>query len=219
MIDYEIIKCKDFSLCNITATEFSLFDFHNCDYVRIKLPSIYDNQKKMLENNYVWVDRMLRASINLQRSNVNYKKMIRLNIEETSNHIDIVRKIAYESFPIDRRFHVTKEYNAKIAKQIIDYYINNVERWLICFFKDTPIGFIGLVEKDTNEMEIYLAAVDKKYRSSGAANSLYAYACEYCKERNYKKLYGSISSVNMSVMNLYISLGATFLEPKDIFVK
>lgn len=218
MENIKIIEGQNFSLCNIETNEINDLNYYDNTYIRVKLPALYENQSHMRKLGFTWVDRMLLASINLKK-NADLSKMIRLKVVETNDYLKDIYRIAYESFPIDRRFHVTKDYNDYIAKQIINYYIEEVQIWLICFFKDVPIGFVGLIEKNENVMEIHLAAVDEKYRSTGAANSLYAYTCDYCKNRNYKKLIGRISSVNMSVMNLYISLGATFSQPEDIYVK
>lgn len=219
MKEIKSIKCKDFSLCNIETDELIDLNPYKDTYIRIKLPASYDNQKYMNELGFTWVDRMLLASVNLRKNNINLHKMIRLNVIETNTTLEDIYNIAYKSFPIDRRFHVAKDYNDHIAKQLINYYIHEVKIWLVCFFKDIPVGFIGLVEKNESDMEIHLAAVDEKYRTTGAANSLYAYACKYCKNKGYKKLFGRISSLNMPVMNLYISLGATFSQPEDVYVK
>lgn len=223
MINYELIQCKDFSLCNIETSEFLEFNIPKSKYIRVKMPALYENQKNMKQDNYIWVDRMLLASINLKRDKLDYKKMVRLDVRKIDNeikdYISEIKKIAYKSFPTDRRFHITENYNNDIAQQLIDCYIDKIQVWLICFFKDLPIGFIGLIEKNADEIEIYLAAIDERYRSLGAANSLYAYACAYSKEKKYKKIYGYISTVNMSVMNLYSFLGATFSHPEDVYIK
>ena len=68
-------------------------------------------------------------------------------------------------------------------------------------------------------MFVHLAAVEEKYRMTGAAMALYANACKIAKERGYKKLEGRVSTQNTAVMNVYAAFGATFSEPQDIFIK
>jgi len=73
--------------------------------------------------------------------------------------------------------------------------------------------------ENQNQAFIRLAAVDEKYRVAGVAASLYAGAVEKCREQGIKKIWGRISSRNMSVMNLYASLGAVFSQPLDVYVR
>ena len=74
-------------------------------------------------------------------------------------------------------------------------------------------------EIDSETLFVHLAAVDEKYRMTGAAMALYAKACQLAMERGYKKLEGRISSQNVAIMNLYAAFGAVFSESKDIFIK
>ena len=66
---------------------------------------------------------------------------------------------------------------------------------------------------------VHLAAVEAKYRVTGAAMGLYAKAIEVVRERGFKTLEGRISSFNTPVMNLYATFGAQFSEPQDVFLK
>ena len=103
-------------------------------------------------------------------------------------------------------------------KKVLKGWVNRFEEYHICYFKEIPVGFAALQRND-DSFEIMLAAVDEKYRMTGAAVSLYSHLVQYAKEKNAKKIEGWISSVNMAVMNLYSSLGASFSNPSDIFIK
>ena len=90
---------------------------------------------------------------------------------------------------------------------------------LICQFRNLPVGFLALKQTAEDTLFVHLAAVEEKYRMTGAAMTLYATACKLARERGFKKLEGRISSQNTAVMNVYTAFGASFSEPIDIFLK
>ena len=173
----------------------------------------------MQKNDYFFTDRTLLASINLSRCTIDTKKLIRLPVQITKNHKAEIFTIAKKSFPYDRRFHLKPECNNKTAEIEIKKWVNELNDVLVCFYKENLIGFLALKETNNDTLFVHLAAVDEKYRLTGAALSLYASALNIAKEKGYKKLEGRISSQNTSVMNIYAHLGASFSEPKDIFIK
>ena len=84
----------------------------------------------------------------------------------------------------------------------------------MCLYHEKPVGFLSL-----RENFVHLAAVEAKYRVTGAAMGLYARAIELAGERGFKTLDGRISSLNTPVMNLYASFGAVFSDPEDVFLR
>ena len=184
-----------------------------------KMPANADNEINMQKDGYFFADRTLHASINLSRFTIDTKKLIRLNIVSTKEHKEEIFEVARKSFPYDRRFHLTPETDNKAAEIEIKKWVENLDDVLVCFYKDSVIGFLALKETDSETLFVHLAAVDEKYRLTGAAMSLYARAVEIAKEKGYKKLDGRISSQNTAVMNLYAYLGASFSDPEDIFIK
>lgn len=184
-----------------------------------KMPANADNEINMQKDGYFFADRTLHASINLSRFTIDTKKLIRLNIVSTKEHKEEIFEVARKSFPYDRRFHLATETDNKAAEIEIKKWVENLDDVLVCFYKDSVIGFLALKETDSETLFVHLAAVDEKYRLTGAAMSLYARAVEIAKEKGYKKLDGRISSQNTAVMNLYAYLGASFSDPEDIFIK
>ena len=184
-----------------------------------KMPANADNEINMQKDGYFFADRTLHASINLSRFTIDTKKLIRLNIVSTKEHKEEIFEVARKSFPYDRRFHLAPETDNKAAEIEIKKWVENLDDVLVCFYKDSVIGFLALKETDSETLFVHLAAVDEKYRLTGAAMSLYAMAVEIAKEKGYKKLDGRISSQNTAVMNLYAYLGASFSDPEDIFIK
>jgi GNAT superfamily N-acetyltransferase len=77
---------------------------------------------------------------------------------------------------------------------------------------------LALKDIDGN-LTIHLAATDKKYRATGVGVSLYANAAIVGKQHGYGWLHGRIHTLNIPVINLYASLGATFSNPLDVFLK
>ena len=202
---------------NIETDE--IIDIKKDDFIniRVKVPAKYDFQTSLTEQGFFHADRMLKVSINLRKIKSGNIK-IRQNVIKTNDYKDEIIKISSKSFPVDRRFNINREYNDYISNKIIMQRIDDLNDFYVVLFKDIPVGFAGVDEIEKDIYEIKLAAVDEKYRMTGAALSLYSYLIDIYSKQNGKQLIGWISTVNMAVMNLYSSLGAVFSEPSDIFI-
>ena len=210
---------KDVRLLNIECDEPYDWDESGVSYIRVCLPVSLENQQAMREKGFVFADRTLGVSINLRRSNLDYKSMIRIKPELICNKKDEILQIAKESFPVDRRFQVALNYNDRIKDSVITGWVEELEEYYACSYKGQIIGFLALKDIGEGKAFVHLAAVMEKYRMTGAALSLYANAADICKSRGYSSLDGRISSFNVSVMNLYAALGAVFQAPMDVFLK
>jgi len=177
-----------------------------------------DTEIEMQRRGYFFADRTLGVSINLSKCDLDFNKLIRLPITQSLDYKKEIMEIAIKAFPYDRRFHIQPDCNLEVAKKELSIWIDKLDNIFVCFFKDILIGFLALKEIDKDTLFIHLAAVDEKYRLTGAATSLYANAIKYAKENGYKKLEGRISSQNTAVMNLYSYLGGAFFAPEDIFI-
>lgn len=207
-------------LSNICADEPKEWDVTGATHVRVSLPSDVNNLVSMQEMGYQFVDRMYDVTINLRQNKLDLDKCIRIQPQLVTDRKDEIKELAVASFEMDRRFHVAVEYNTDIARQIIDGWVDEIPEFYVCLNKDKVIGFLALKEaEDGKSASIHLAAVDKKYRTSGAALSLYAHALKVGIEREYQSIVGYISSCNTAVMNLYSYLGGTFSKPTDIYLK
>jgi len=172
----------------------------------------------MASRGFIWADRLLDVSINLTRSNLDFASMVRLQPTLTSERRDEVCAIAQQSFPTDRRFHLTAAPNQAVADAVIAGWVEELYEYYLCEHKGNAIGFLALTGDEKQKM-IHLAAVLQRYRASGAALSLYAAAARDCKLAGVRTLKGRISSVNTAVMNLYAFLGANFSNPIDVYLK
>ncbi len=207
-------------LYNIESDLPENWDVSDATHVRVSLPSGIENILNMQNNGYQFVDRMLDVTIHLNQNRMDLDKLVRMIPVLSREYREEIEEIAVRCFETDRRFHVEVDYNQEVARVIIHQWIEEIPEFYVCLHKDNPIGFLALKEADDEKSaEICLAAVDKKYRSSGAALSLYANALKTGREKGYQRITGYISSYNTAVMNLYSYLGGTFSNPTDIYLR
>ena len=185
----------------------------------IVAPTDAANEIHMQRNGFFFADRTVKTTISLSKIAVDLDKLIRLPIMETTDFKDDVLRIAVASFAYDRRFHVQPDCSADVSSVVLKRWIEELDKVFVALFKEQPVGFLALKETAPDTVFVHLAAVEEKYRMTGAAMALYANACKAAKERGYKKLEGRVSTQNTAVMNVYTAFGATFSDPRDIFIK
>ncbi len=185
----------------------------------IVAPTDAANEIHMQRNGFFFADRTVKTTISLSKIAVDLDKLIRLPIMETTDFKDDVLRIAVASFAYDRRFHVQPDCSADVSGVVLKRWVEELDTVFVALFKEQPVGFLALKETAPDTVFVHLAAVEEKYRMTGAAMALYANACKAAKERGYKKLEGRVSTQNTAVMNVYTAFGATFSEPQDIFIK
>lgn len=189
-------------------------------YSRISIPSHPENIRRFYEKGYLLVDRTLEVKIPLKRNLTDFEKYIRMPVIQTSDCMEEIREIAYDSFTLDNRFRVTTEDNWKeIYIKILDEWIGRMQMPYVCLYKEKPIGFMEITEDEKGIPFIHLAATDEKYRLTGAGMTIYSYVVNQYKQFEKKAIMGRISSRNTAVMNIYTALGGQFSNPWDIFIK
>jgi hypothetical protein len=203
----------------IEAEKIENWNTADATHIRILIPATLENQITMQKNGFVFIDRSINVSINLQQIKKDYSKSIRMPIVQSGEYSDDIFRIASESFLEDRRFRLTQKENKKITLNVLKEWVDNLTEPYLCFHKSEVIGFLALKEIAPKRSFVHLAAVSEKYRISGAAMSLYANAVKECIEKEYDSLEGCISSSNTAVLNLYAHFGATFSKPTDFFLK
>lgn len=210
----------DVSLLNIYAEKVQNWDSGNATHIRVSIPAKLDDMLQMHENGFQFADRMLDVAIHPARTNIDYKKLIRMKPIFTSGYREEIKQIAKASFIGDSRFYVSKHNRTEIANKILESWIDEEEFFYVCRYRDQVAGFLILKELEAGKStSIHLAAVDDKFRSAGIAMSLYANAVLEGTRLGYRRIEGKISSLNMPVMNLYSFLGGTFANPADIYLK
>ena len=191
-----------------------IYDIKGGRYEREVLPSCADTEFDMVREGWYFADRTLKVTIQLAKVTADLKRLQRLPVVETSDYTEDIFRIAHESFTRDRRFHVAPKCDQAISAVVLWRWVGELGPTLVCLYHEKPIGFLNM-----RENFVHLAAVEAKYRVTGAAMGLYARAIECAGERGYKTLDGRISSLNTPVMNLYASFGAVFSDPEDVFLR
>ena len=191
-----------------------IYDIGEKRYEREVLPSCANTEFDMAQKGWYFADRTLKVSIQLSKVSADLKFFQRLPIVEADDFRDDIFRIAHESFTRDRRFHVAPKCDQAVSAVVLRKWVDELGPSLVCLYHDKPIGFLNLVEN-----VVHLAAVEKRYRVTGASMGLYARAIEIARERGFKTLEGRVSSLNTPVMNLYTSFGGQFSEPEDVFLK
>lgn len=208
------LRYGDIFLADEVGATPSDWDFREATHARIVLPSCADTEVEMQRRGFVFADRTLKVSIPLSKVTMGLKRFQRMPIVETSEYHEDIFRIAHESFTRDRRFHVAPKCDQDVSAVVLRQWVDEFDSTFVCLYHDKPIGFLNLKAN-----VVHLAAVEAKYRVTGAAMGLYAKAIEVARERGFKTLEGRISSLNTSVMNVYATFGAQFSEPQDIFLK
>ncbi len=185
----------------------------------IVAPTDAANEIRMQRDGFFFADRTMKTTISLSKIAVDLDRFIRLPIIETAEYKDDVLRIAVASFAYDRRFHVLPDCSTDVSGVVLKKWVDELDTVFVALFKEQPVGFLALKETAPDTVFVHLAAVEEKYRMTGAAMALYANACKIAKERGYKKLEGRVSTQNAAVMNVYATFGATFSDPQDIFIK
>lgn len=197
-------------LCDIDLNKYNI--------VKVFISPDKVDENILYQNSFVFGDRTLDVSIPLSKIE-GIEKFVRLPILETSDYKQEILEIAQNSFSYDRRFHLAPKYNQDLANLVLEDWVEGLDQVLVCLFKEKPIGFLALKERNSKTLFVHLAAVNEKYRMTGAAMALYAKAILIAKERGYSSLDGRISSQNTAVMNLYSYFEAKFSNPTDIYIR
>ena len=80
------------------------------------------------------------------------------------------------------------------------------------FWHDELAGFIGY-----SGSNLLLHALDEQQRGKGRAKYWWSYVCSELLGAGQNEIRSSISASNLSVLNLYASLGFSFSNPQDIY--
>ena len=207
------------SLADISAEKPENWDFGEATHVRIQLPAIASSVTVMQQAGFLWGDRTLKTSIDLSECTTDLDKMIRLPVVDTIEYKDDIFRIACASFTYDRRFHIEPECCNQTASLVLREWVDNLDNVMVCLFHKKAVGFLAMKQTSEDSLFVHLAAVEEKYRITGAGMTLYAMACRTAREKGFKRLEGRISSQNTAVMNVYAVFGARFSVPLDIFLK
>ncbi|MDR3321569.1 MAG: GNAT family N-acetyltransferase [Synergistaceae bacterium] len=183
------------------------------------LPGGIDNILAMQNLGFQFVDRQVDVSINLLRSKLDFRPLIRVKPRLTSGRREEVRVLARRGFPGDRRFYLSVIPNGETAAEVISAWVDGLDEYYVVEHMGAVVGFLAFEEREGMRSFVHMAAVDERFRSSGAVISLYATAAKECQERGFVALDDRISTMNPALINMYSLLGASFSNPTDVFLK
>ena len=219
VIKYEYSTVMELSITDNLPSELP------CDItnIRAEVASFDLEKKSILElHNFSFVDRTVKVTIQLGRLDEKIQRLSRFESQILPDYPDSVFNIAHNSFTTDRRFHLTKFYNQRLATDIINGYLLLSQKLgypIIAVKHKTDVVGFAVLKPDSDNYHIHLAAVTPKYQGTGAALSLYLAAYNYSINAGARYLIGRISTANTAVMNIYSLMNAKFSEPYDVFIK
>ena len=121
----------------------------------------------------------------------------------------------YKSAFIHGRFHrdpnIPKE---KANERYIQWFnqISHTGNVLTFFCEEELAGFFAY-----NGDSILLHALGEKFRGRGLAKYFWSAACKKLFSENHHEIHSSISTDNLAILNLYVSLGFRFRDPYHCF--
>nr|WP_315202818.1 GNAT family N-acetyltransferase [uncultured Albidiferax sp.] len=80
------------------------------------------------------------------------------------------------------------------------------------YWRDECAGFIACSENN-----LVLHAVSKDYQGKGMAKYWWSAVCKEVLAAGHHEIMSSISMTNLAVLNLYASLGFSFIKPVDVY--
>ena len=141
-------RCSNIRLLTIEADKPSVWNVEDATHIRVSLPANIQYLYEMQKMGYQFVERMLHVTIPLSKSSIEYDRLIRIKPVALHDHKEEIKEIARSSFTSDRRFHVTLQYDQKIANEIIDSWIDEINEFYVSEYKGKIIGFLALKEQD-----------------------------------------------------------------------
>ncbi len=219
-MDHPARDYGDCRLADICATEVEDWDLGEATHVRVSLPATARNLAEMQARGYLLADRTLGASVPLKRARLDFAALRRLPAQRSDGHAREILQIARASFPEDRRFHLAPLCDdARFFEQVLQDFLGRLRQPLVCKVGEEVAGFLALTGLEEKKPFVHLAATADRFRRAGAALSLYAAAARLGQQADCASLAGRISTANVAALNLWASLGATFSEPIDVFLR
>jgi len=179
----------------------------------VRIDPLASSKQLLNQFGFYYCDTLIKAVILKKRYNHfddNHVSLI------STNDASICKKITLDSFQFDR-FH--RDFNIDRTKADLRY-LNWIEELcskhhtcLFCYNNETA----GFIAYDKNRL--ILAAIAKPYRGRGLAKCFWSSICNKIFSDGYEEIFIDISSVNLPILNLYVSLGATFRNAVEVYHK
>jgi GNAT superfamily N-acetyltransferase len=148
-----------------------------------------------------------------KKENLKYYQHDQVSISWETN-VEELLPISHGAF-VHGRFHRDFNLARSLADQRYDNWLKDLIALKHCMalvYTGETAGFIGV-----NDNKLVLHALSENYKGKGLAKYFWSAACQEMVNMGHGELISSISASNISVLNLYVSMGFKFRNPCDIY--
>lgn len=220
MLRYDFEKAS----CEIAEKTESFKDCCSVTY-RIQRTDSLDVTRGMQlqEAGYCFHDRVFNVEIvRTEKDAVVFPQGVECVISEVKT--DDLYKLATEAFSHDRRFHLEKDWNQRMANHVIRAYLNKFEEAhysvIRVLHEEVLLGFVVLRCAGDKSFENVLGCTRPGIKGKMIAYPMYLAAIALGKKLTCPegKYIGRVSSTNMASLNLHMSLGARITSIEDEYI-
>jgi ribosomal protein S18 acetylase RimI-like enzyme len=195
--------------------------------IKINYPNFYLFEQ-LSKLGFVFNELLHEISINLETFSLPLMytllcKKLDHEILDESQYNNVYTEIEKEIFDTDRialNYKFGKTISAKRYINWLSDELNNNAEVFELKYKGKAIGFFSLKKiLDNEEYDVFLAGLYNEYKNSGLGIGLTLKSIEELKIRKAKTLKTHVSSNNLPVLRLYMSLGFTINENCYVFTK
>jgi hypothetical protein len=209
--DSKVFGCDTFEIVSQSEEAFKLiFKTLQPGHYTVKVDPLF-SKKILHEYGSYYCDTLIEPYCNPN----NFVEYVKTGIKISKLvSIDDLIKISHGAF-IHGRFHKDFNLASNLADLRYDLWLKelyNSQNVFGLMSEDRIAGFWGCIKN-----KIVLHALSEEYRGRGMAKYFWSVACQELFSHGYQELTSSISASNISVLNLYSSLGFKFRNPVDIY--
>ena len=209
--DSKVFGCETFEIVSQSEEAFKLvFKTLQPGHYTVKVAPLL-SKKILHEYGFYYCDTLIEPYCN-PNSFVEYLKA-GITISKLVSIDDLI-KISHGAF-IHGRFHKDFNLDSNLADLRYDLWLKelyNSQNVFGLMSENRIAGFWGCIKN-----KIVLHALSEEYRGRGMAKYFWSVACQELFSHGYQELTSSISASNISVLNLYSSLGFKFRNPVDVY--
>ena len=198
---YEILKVSEDILRKIKTVS---------GHFTVKVDPLFP-KKALHDYGFYYCDTLIEPYCNKER--LKYYSHEQVTISWETNVEELI-PISHGAFA-HGRFHRDFNLDKALADQRYDNWLKDLvdlKQCLTLEYAGKTAGFIGV-----NGNKLVLHALSANYKGRGLAKYFWSAACQELFNLGHSELVSSISVSNISVLNMYVSLGFRFRNPCDVY--
>ena len=183
---------------------------HTAGHHTIKVYPLTD--KRLLhEYGFYYCDTLVEPYCNMSRLRAVYHPDATISKEVNTKQVLTICHGAFVHGRFHRDFNLPmtgadQRYDNWMAQLLDTHHVYGL------YWQGVLAGFIG-----HNDNNLVLHALAEKYRGKGLSKYWWSAVCSELLSHGHVEVNSSISATNLSVLNLYASLGFAFRHPHDIY--